>query len=145
MKALWWEPSVLRVYSTIVLLGYVLSLVLVFSIVFLISGDELQSREREFLLYLLAALSLIYTGALASVGAFGFLREDGRHGVEALWRAAALMDDMKLVSFLVFFLLQATAHRVLVIGGAWEDEICSIIWTLGACGFFGQVGILLQA
>lgn len=64
MKVLWWEPSVLRVYSTVVLLGYVLSQVLAFSIVFLVSGDELGSRERGFLLYLLVVLSLIYTGTI---------------------------------------------------------------------------------
>lgn len=101
-------------------------------------------------------------GALASVGAFGFLRKDGRHGVEALWRAAVHVEDRKLVSFLVFFLSLAMVHRFLVTRGAWEDEICSIrlpaeisispkpvlasaVWTLGACGFFGYVGILIQA
>lgn len=158
---LWREPSITRAYTTVLLLGYVLSQILAVAVVLIISGGEVSWRVLQLLLFTLALLLCAYLGVVGSVGTGSFLLEEGEDGaLESLCRAGTLMEEGKLQGFLIFFLSLVVTHGFLVNGGLWRDDLYRVkvgavwlspgpllmngIWMVGAGGLFGYAGVLLQ-
>ncbi|MQL71340.1 hypothetical protein Taro_003658 [Colocasia esculenta] len=158
---LWRGPSMARAYTTVLLLGYVLSLILSVAVVLLVSGGKVSWSALQFLLFVLALLLCVYLGVVGSVGAGSFLLEEGERGeLEELCRAGTLMEEGALQGFLVFFLSLVVTHGFLAGSGLWRDHLYTVkvaalqvspgpilmngIWMVGAGGFLGYAGVLLQ-